>query len=481
MEWLGLIMLAATALLVITTGVPVIAILFFVAGSAGGIGVLTGAIAPGLLFALPSRLIALLEADLLQAMPLYLFMGALLNRLPLADILFRAGMSLQKDRASAPLVTAFGLGALLGPMNGSVGASVQALGNAVGPRLAERGVAAPQRLAVLAVASTLGVVVPPSLVLILLGDAMLSAHTIAINATGRAERIINTQDVFRAAALPAGVFLLLCLLIAWWRGRGGQMQAIIADRLTWRGWLVAAATLLFVAGLLAGVAIGIFYAVEAAAFGVFALVATGLLTGNLPHRAMNAIVQETFALAGALFALLVGATTFTLVFRALGTDRLVSAFILAIPGDGLWVTIIVIGAVFLAAIVLDAFECVFVVVPILIPPLLMRVPDASWVSVLTLLTLQASFLLPPFGYALLLARGTLATPVTMKDLARELAPFLAAQCLVLALVAVQPRFVHLLDPQGSASRGREALSDDEARERLRDLVPLSDPPALNFQ
>lgn len=481
MAWLGLVMLLATGALVIVTGVPVIAVLFAVAGAAALIGVIGGAIPLGLLYALPARLIALLETDLLQAMPLYLLMGALLNRLPLADILFRSGLALQRNSPSAPLVTAFGLGALMGPMNGSVGASIAALGGTIGPKLAARGIAPPLRLAVLSVASTLGVVVPPSLVLIFLGDAMLNAHIIAINVSGRAERIINTQDVFRAASLPALLFLSLCLLIAWWSGRRSATPVNQDSPLTWRVWAVGAGTLVFVGGLLAGVATGLFYAVEAAAFGVFALLLGGIVTGALNFATMNRVVQETVALSGALFALLVAATTFTLVFRALGTDRLISAFILTLPGDARLVAIIVIGALFLAAIVLDAFECIFVVVPILIPPLLIRVDDATWVAVLTLLALQTSFLLPPFGYALLLARTAIGSIVSMPALLRALLPFLVAQALVFALVALQPRFIHLLDPPGNSARGRENLTDDEARKRLQNLVPLPEIETLDLR
>src|SRR5260370_4560647 len=111
------------------------------------------------------------------------------------------------------------LGALLGPMNGSVGASVLALSRVVAPRLAESGVPKPTQFAAVAVASTLGVVIPPSLVLILLGDAMLSAHTIAVTSTGRADRVINTQDVFHGALAPAAIFLALCLALSWRAGR----------------------------------------------------------------------------------------------------------------------------------------------------------------------------------------------------------------------------------------------------------------------
>ena len=122
---------------------------------------------------------------------------------------------------------------------------------------------------------------------------------------------------------------------------------------------------------------------------------------------MREVLGQAMATTGALFALLIAATTLTLVLRMLGTDRLVADWVTALPGGDLAVTAIVLGAIGLSAFVLDAFEIIFVIVPIVIPPLLIRVADARWVAVLVLLTLQTSFLLPPFGYALMMVRGTL--------------------------------------------------------------------------
>ena len=167
---------------------------------------ITGAIEIAVLGALPSRLINLFENDLLQALPLYVTMGLLLDRLPVADALYRAGNAVLPRGPSAPLVSGMMLGALLGPMNGSVGASVLGLSRVVSPRLAAEGLPAANRHAIIAVASTLGVLVPPSLVLILLSDAMMSAHTMAVTATGRSDRVVNTQDIFHAALLPGGIF-----------------------------------------------------------------------------------------------------------------------------------------------------------------------------------------------------------------------------------------------------------------------------------
>src|SRR5215470_7782402 len=183
MAWCGFVLLLLVGVGIAATGLPAAVVLIIAASIGALFGLASGTVPPGLLGALPGRLINLFENDLLQALPLYVTMGLLLDRLPLADALYRASNAALPHSPSAPLVSGMGLGALLGPMNGSVGASVLGLSRVVAPRLAERGIPAPLRFAAVAVASTLGVVIPPSLVLILLGDAMLNAHTIAVTAT----------------------------------------------------------------------------------------------------------------------------------------------------------------------------------------------------------------------------------------------------------------------------------------------------------
>src|SRR5262252_4412757 len=219
MAWSGILLLLLVAAGIVFTGVPAFLVLLGAASLGATVGVIGGTIPVTLLSALPTRLVNLLENDLLQALPLYVFMGVLLDRLPIADALFRTSMSILPRSAAAPVVSGLGLGALLGPMNGSVGASVLSLSRAVNPRLLASGVPTPLRYATIAVASTLGVVIPPSLVLILLGDAMLSAHTSAVTATGRSDRVINTQDVFHGALVPAGLFVVLALAVGWLTAR----------------------------------------------------------------------------------------------------------------------------------------------------------------------------------------------------------------------------------------------------------------------
>jgi tripartite ATP-independent transporter DctM subunit len=477
METAGLWMLAAVALLMVATGLPTWMLLLGVASAAAATGVALGAFAWPVLTALPARLLGLLENDLLQALPLYVFMGALLNRLPLADILFRDAAYLARRSGAGTALAGLGLGVLLAPMNGSVGASVSMLARTVQPRLDQSGMSAERSAALVAVSGALGALVPPSLVLILLGSAMLNAHTEAVNAaTGaaRAVRIINTQDVFRGALLPAALLVALWLLVAVRANRrASSVLPQPGPAAPSRGdWLAGAVTLLLVGGLLAAVTLGYLYAVEGAACGAALLFGFGLATRRLGRDALWGVLEDTMSVTGTLFALLIGATVFTLVLRLFETDRWIAALLNGLHG-GPWAALALVLAILgLAAFVLDAFELIFVVIPVVMPPLLAQVPDAVWVAVLALLVLQASFLLPPFGYAFMMVRNRSARPPGTWAFARALAPYLAAQLCVLALVLAFPALVWRDAP---ASAPAHSLSDGEVRDLLNRQVEEGDP------
>ena len=466
MEASGLWMLAAVAALMLATGLPAWIVLTGVALAFSALGVTLGIFTPAFLTALASRLVGLLESDLLQALPLYVFMGALINRLPLADILFRVGARVFSRTGCGTPLAGLGLGVLLAPMSGSVGASVAMLTRTVHPRLEADGFAPEKNLALICMASTLGVVVPPSLVLILLGDAMLRAHTEAANVTGLAGRIINTQDVFHGALVPAAVLLASCAAITWWLGRGSRPASEGSPSPRYAEWATATIAVILIVLLLAAVALGYLYAVEAAATGGMALVAYGLATRTLRSRVLMAALRDTMAISGALFALLVAATFFTLVQRAFGTDRWLAS-LFAQMGTGAFPALaIVLAALALCALVLDAFEMIFVVIPLVVPPLLTRVPDATWVAVLVLLILQTSFLVPPFGYAVLMARGRVGKPVGTWPLARALLPYVAAQVLVVALVIALPGILWRESVATRPNAEAPPMSDEKMRELL---------------
>ena len=442
METTGLWMLATVAVALIATGLPAWIVLIGVAIMFAVGGLVVGTFTLPILMAVPARLLGLLENDLLQALPLYVLVGALLNHLNLAQTLFRVGSRALQRSGAGTALAGLGLGVLLAPMNGSVGASVATLGRTMFPRLDAAGMPAETSAALVCVASTLGVVVPPSLVLILLSDAMMRAHTEAQNVTGATMRIINTQDVFIGALVPAAILLVLYVALTWAMCRR-KASLVPADgsRPAAREWATACATAAFVAGLLLSVTLGYLYAVEAAAAGGVALVAYGLSTRTLTRSVLRDVLNDTMTVTGALFALLVGATVFTLILRVYGTDRWVAAALSSLPGGAPATLAVVLGSLALCALVLDAFEMIFVVIPVVMPPLLAQVGDAAWVSVLTLLILQSSFLAPPFGYAVLLVRNSVHKTLSTPRLARALAPYLAAQLAVLALTLAWPALI----------------------------------------
>ena len=282
-----------------------------------------------MLGALPSRLVGLLEHDLLQALPLYAFIGALLTRLPLAGHLHRAGEHVFRASAAAPELAALGVGALLAPMNGSVGASLHTLGRSVAPALAARGTPPAEATATVAVASTLGIVIPPSLVLLLLGDAMMRAHTEAVNVTRAAVRIVNTQDVMRAALVPGALVLLLALLWVAWRAaargdgaaaadaatpaRGGRRSPRSSSCCCSAAWPSAAST-----------------PSRRRPAARCCSSSTRQRPARSTARRLRAVLDDAMTLTGLLFALLVAATSFSLVLRAFGTDALVAAGLAAL-------------------------------------------------------------------------------------------------------------------------------------------------------
>jgi TRAP-type mannitol/chloroaromatic compound transport system permease large subunit len=471
----GIWMLAAVAVLVVTTGLPVWALLLGTASIASALAWIAG-LDVGVLTAIGPRIMSLLEHDLLQAMPLYVFVGVLLQRLVVADALFETGGRLfGRSGAPAPLA-ALGVGTLIAPMNGSVAASCAVLSRLVAPRL--RGLPAPNAMALIAVAATIGVVVPPSLVLILLGDAMLRAHTEASNLPGFVlqGRIVNTLDILHAALPPAALVLLLWAGVVWARYRSlatGDARPVPAKHV-----VLAASTVAVIVLLLGGVFVGRLFAVEAAAAGGCALAAGALVTRSLDARQWSEVLLDTLTLSGALFALLVAATSFSLVFRLFGTDRWLADVVLASPLPPHATSALVLLLVALCACALDAFEMIFVIVPIVAPLLVVQLGDAQQVAVLLLFVLQLSFLLPPLGYAVLMTRARSGLPpVGNAMLLRALAPFLALQVAVGVVVFAWPGITHLLDATAEAKPASTAPDETDIVKQMEEMARQPEEPA----
>lgn len=469
----GLLMLLTLGALILATGLPVWALLVGVASAFAVAGLATSAIDVHILQALPTRTLGLLESDLLQAMPLYVFVGVLLQRLTVADAIYESLHRLFRPLGGAHALAALGVGLLIAPTNGSVASSSALLSRLVTPRVAHLGAA--QAISIVSAAATIGVVVPPSLVLLLLGDAMLLAHLEASNLPGytqAGQRIINTQDVMHAALLPALCVLLLWALVAWWNTRR------IKETIPLRQLNRARVAIALIAGsvivlLLAGVFSGKLFAVEAAATGGVLLVGFTLASRSLRFADWKSVCADSLQISGALFALLVGATTFSLVFRLFGTDRWLNTLMLSSTLSPLATAALILVLVGLCAWVLDAFEIIFVVVPIVAPVLITRLGDAQQAAVLLLLILQLSFLIPPMGYAVLIARARSSPMLTNRQVLKPLMPILLVQAMVTGVVFALPQTVHWLDAPAEAVSNAPAMSEDEV---ARQMEEMSRPP-----
>ncbi len=479
MGWAGLALLAVAIGLMVTSGWPTYVVLLAVSVLGAGMGIASGAFEAALVTSLPQRVVGLLESDLLQALALYALVGALLNRLQLADDLYRAMESwlLRHAPRAAAEWAGLALATLLAPMNGSVGASLLMTARTSGQRWAEAGLSPARRAALTAVAGTKGVIVPPSLVLLLLGDAMLTAHTEGLHlaqAAGLANasvRIINTQDVMQAVLLPGALLLLLWLGVSWLTARPSatacEPDAAAAQASQPRPAASPSVVVvpLTIATMMVLITLGIVRAVEGAATFGLSMLLWGTLSGRLNLAALRAVLDDALAATGTLFALLIAATGFSLVLRGFGTDRLVAGWMRLLQGEP-WLALgLVLGLLVVFAFVLDAFELIFLIVPILMPPLLAQVADAPWVSALTLLVLQAGFLLPPLGFAVALARSQQSPLPPWPDVARALVPYLGAVGLTIGITLAWPALTHPIRTSAASAEVPSDAADVESRMR----------------
>lgn len=468
----GLWMLLLLGLLILISGLPVWALLIGVASAFAAAGVASDAFGLQVLRAVPARTIGLLENDLLQAMPLYVFIGVLLRRVAVADALYVTFVRLFRPLGAEHALAALSVGALIAPTNGSVASSSALLSRLVAPRVAHLGT--PQALTLISVAATIGVVVPPSLVLLLLGDAMLMAHLEASRLPGyvqAGQRIVNTQDVMHAALLPAVCGLLMWGLVIWFTTRKSVQKPPVAQ-IKSADSAIALIAIVTIVLLLAGVFSGRLLAVEAAATGALLLVGGTLFSRSLNALAWKTVCADALRLTGALFALLVGATTFSLVFRLFETDRWINTLLLSSTLPPLATAALILLMVGLSAWVLDAFEMIFVVVPLVAPVLIARLGDAQQAAVLLLLMLQLSFLLPPMGYAVLMARARSGLPaVSNRALLQTLWPMIAVQLVLITAVFSWPQTVHLLDAPNHQLASESPLSEEEVIRQMQEMAP----------
>jgi tripartite ATP-independent transporter DctM subunit len=444
---LGLAMFACVFVLLML-GFPVG---FTLAGAAifmAALGSLLGVFDFHLLSALPLRIIGIMENDLLQAVPLFLYLGVVLERTTLAADLLEGISGLFGRRAGGIGIASFIIGALFSPMTGAVGATVLTVGLLALPSMLQAGYDKRLASGIVCSAGTLGTILPPSIVLILLGNFMQSATIEAQLARGEAVvSPLTIEDIYLGALGPGvmvlGLGIAYVVLVAYFRPQRCPPPPAAQARPPSFGPLIfrLLVPLGLIVALLGAIVTGIMYTVEAAATGAIGATLYALARRQLTLRRLADTVQSVMKLTAMVFMLLIGATTFSLVFRGFSGDVYVTHLLASLPGGMIGPVAVVMAVCFGLGFFLDALEIIFLVVPIAMPPLLFLGVDPVWLAVLTAINLQTSFLHPPFGFALFFMRGIAPKSISTGDIYLGALPFVLVQLIVLALVWLQPAIV----------------------------------------
>ena len=445
MEWIAVVMFVAVCATLLV-GYPVAFTLAGVALWFAGLGVALGALSSGDLLDIASRVYGTMTNVTLMAVPLFVFMGVMLERSKLAEQLLQTMAALFGRVRGGLLASVVVVGALLAASTGIVGATVVAMGLISLPTLLERGVSPRLASGAICASGTLGQVIPPSIVLVLLGDVLSAAYQQAQLRSGVwSVETVSVGDLFAGALIP-GLVLVVCYVAyvlfaaqrAAWRGEGDVATAdaplpSVTTVLT--ALLPPVALIMLVLGTILG---GYATATEAAGIGAAGAVLLAALKGRLNLTELRTTARQTVVVTAMVFMILLGASTFSMVFNAYGGDALIQQALQALPGGAIGALVSVMVLMFFLGFVLDFIEIVFVVVPIVAVPLLMMGLDPIWLGILMAMNLQTSFLTPPFGFALFYLRGVAPPSLATTDIYRGAAPFIGIQVMVLLLVALVP-------------------------------------------
>ncbi len=443
--WMPLIMFAAVCL-VLLLGYPVA---FTLAGTALGFALLgyeLGIFDPAFLEALPNRLYGIMTNTTLIAVPLFVFMGVMLERSKVAESLLDTMASLFGSLRGGLGISVTIVGMLLAASTGIVGATVVTMGLLSLPTMLKRGYLPSIATGTICASGTLGQIIPPSIILVLLGDVLSSAYQQAQLDMGIfAPETVSVGDLFSGALIPGlvlvGLYILYIVLLAWLRPETmPAMSSNDVDKTTLipRVIKVLLPPLLLIFAVLGSIMGGLATPTEAAAVGAVGAMLLAISHGQLNLPILKDVVRSTTQVTSMVFMILIGASIFSLVFRGFGGDELVEELLTDLPGGKVGAMLAVMLLMFLLGFVLDFIEITFVVVPIVGPVLLAMGLDPVWLGIMIALNLQTSFLTPPFGFALFYLRGVAPPQVTTGHIYRGVIPFILIQLLLLGLLAWWP-------------------------------------------
>mgnify|MGYP000235770607 CR=1 FL=1 len=442
------------ALLLFVTVTGVLMAGFPVAFTLGGvslwfalIGFVTGWFDADFIAALPNRLNGILSNATLMAVPVFVFMGVVLEKAKLAESLLQNMAALLGGKKGGLGFALLIVGMLLAASTGIVGATVVTLGLLAMPVMQKNGYDPAVSAGTICAAGTLGQIIPPSIVLVLLGDVLSNAYQQAqLEMQVFNPKTVSVQDLFMGALVPGLLLVLLyALYLLYVRiKRPEAVPAIIVEQQPDLTAILKSLLppLLLILAVLGSIIAGYATPTEAASVGSVGALLLAAMNGKLSISMTREALKETVKVTAMVFMILIGAALFSLVFKGFEGDEAVKYFLTHLPGGEGMALLLVMLVLFLLGFILDFIEITFVVIPIVGPILLMMGYDPVWLGIMIAINLQTSFLTPPFGFALFYLRGV--SDVRSKDLYRGVMPFIALQLLLLMLLYWQPQMVNWL-------------------------------------
>ncbi len=398
--------------------------------------------------ALPNRLFGIMTNETLIAVPLFVFMGVMLERSKVAENLLDTMAALFGPLRGGLGISVTIVGMLLAASTGIVGATVVTMGLLSLPTMLRRNYAPSVAAGTICASGTLGQIIPPSIILVILGDVLSAAYQQAQLDMGVfTPETVSVGDLFIGAIIPG--LLLVLLYICYQIGVAfflpTQVPAIPEDEreanlalLMRRILKVLLPPILLIGAVLGSILGGLATPTEAASVGAVGAMLLAVSQRQFNLRTLCEVMLGTTKVTSMVFLIFIGASIFSLVFRGFGGDVVVEELLTDLPGGVVGAVAVVMFIMFLLGFILDFIEITFVVVPIVGPILLAMGLDPVWLGVMIAINLQTSFLTPPFGFSLFYLRGVAPETVRTTDIYRGVAPYILIQLLVLALLGFWP-------------------------------------------
>jgi tripartite ATP-independent transporter DctM subunit len=444
-----IILMLVSLLAVLMTGFPVAFTLAGVALFFGVVGSCFDLFDMAFIQALPNRIYGIMTNDLLIAVPLFVFMGVMLERSKIAEELLDTMAHLLGSMKGGLGISVTVVGALLAASTGIVGATVVTMGLLSLPTMLKRGYAPTISAGTICAAGTLGQIIPPSIVLILLGDQISAAYQQAQLAKGNfAPESISVTDLFMGALLPG--LCLVVLYIVWqiiyanlYPDKMPAIPKSERDELEFkelrnRVLKVLIPPLVLICAVLGSILMGLATPTESAGVGAIGAIVLAYTRKQLSFKILKEVATSTAQTTSMVFTILIGAAMFSLVFRGFGGDDIVAEFLMNLEGGVVTAIIITMVLMFILGFFLDFIEIIYVVLPIIGPAILMMDINPLWFAIMIAVNLQTSFLTPPFGFALFYLRGVAPKSVLTTDIYKGAIPFVLIQILMLGILSVFP-------------------------------------------